>query len=154
MQNDINKLVKRVRNPEIVGMLVYGKFTAFSCFYLIATDILFNRLQSHHIWNVFEIGWPVSNDGNEQFYTARDSNDVLLMPVILESVNQICSIVNKSIKSLYQTTEGDEDVCPFTRKQCDSPVMVNYNDINNNKNWKWLDFFMRDIMLTLIDKTY
>lgn len=68
-----------------------------------------------------------------RFRFTRDwSDDVLLLPPILERMHQIKQIVEKTITSLYQAIDRKyEDLSTFIRKPCNIPVLVNYDGINN-----------------------
>lgn len=63
---------------------------------------------------------------------AGRSDDVLLLPPILEKMHQTKQIVEKTITSLYQAIDGKyEDLSTFIRKPCNIPALVNYDGINN-----------------------
>lgn len=126
MQIALNKLVRRkVKNLEVVVTIIIGKVIIV---HVLVEQVLTYFLTDHKA-TVYKM--DLKYDGHyrmmqtSSFNIARDFNDVLLMPVILESMKQVYLAVNGSIERLYNAINGDEeDVVSFIRKQCDSPVLV------------------------------
>lgn len=110
MHTALNKLMKkRVRNPEVVGLLIEDtKAIAYKM-----------TLKYEGLYQMIEIS---------QFNFARDNtDDILLIPAIIEKLSQIKEIILATISNLYQCINGDEelvDLTSYTRQACKTPVPI------------------------------
>ncbi|KAG1521320.1 hypothetical protein G6F47_003389 [Rhizopus delemar] len=109
----LNKLVvKKVKKPEVVGLLVEDhKAVAYKM------DIKYNGQ-----YRMIEIS---------RFHFARDiSDDILLLPAIIEKLNQMKKIIERTVSNLYNS-ENEEvvDLTAYTRKSCKSPLLINQDAI-------------------------
>ncbi|CEI97854.1 hypothetical protein RMCBS344292_11979 [Rhizopus microsporus] len=110
MHTILNKLVKkRVRNPEVVELLIEDTKT-------IAYKM---TLKYEGLYQMIEIS---------QFNFTRDNtDDTLLIPAIIEKLSQIKEIVLATISNLYQCINGNEelvDLTSYTRQACKTPVPI------------------------------
>ncbi|KAG0738426.1 hypothetical protein G6F57_012260 [Rhizopus arrhizus] len=110
MHTALNKLVKKkVKNPEVVGLLVED------C-HAVAYKM---DLEYDGQYRMIEMS---------RFNFTRDNvDDILLVPAIIEKLNQIKEIIQATINNLYSRINGDEelvDLTPYTRQACKAPVSI------------------------------
>ncbi|RCH85782.1 hypothetical protein CU097_008094 [Rhizopus azygosporus] len=110
MHTALNKLVKkRVRNPEVVELLIEDT----------KTIVYKMTLKYEGLYQMIEIS---------QFNFTRDNtDDILLIPAIIRKLSQIKEIVLATISNLYQCIDGDEelvDLTSYTRQVCKTPVPI------------------------------
>ncbi|PHZ11633.1 uncharacterized protein RHIMIDRAFT_244120 [Rhizopus microsporus ATCC 52813] len=109
----LNKLVvKKVKKPEVVGLLAEDhKAVAYKM------DIKYNGQ-----YRMIEIS---------RFHFARDiSDDILLLPTIIEKLNQMKKIIERTISNLYNSkNEEVVDLAAYTRKPCKNPVLISQDAI-------------------------
>ncbi|KAG0734888.1 hypothetical protein G6F57_007010 [Rhizopus arrhizus] len=103
---------KKVKKPEVVGLLVEDhKAVAYKM------DIKYNGQ-----YRMIEIS---------RFHFARDiSDDILLLPTIIEKLNPMKKIIERTILNLY-SSENEEvmDLTAYTRKSCKSPMLISQDTI-------------------------
>ncbi|KAG1460270.1 hypothetical protein G6F56_005988 [Rhizopus delemar] len=110
MHTALNKLVKKkVRNPEVVGLLVEDcRAVAYKM-----------NLEYNGQYQMIEIS---------RFYFTRETvDDILLIPAIVTKLNQIKDIIETTITNIYRCISGDEelvDLTPYTRQACKTPVSI------------------------------
>ncbi|KAI8637871.1 hypothetical protein BD408DRAFT_477957 [Parasitella parasitica] len=109
MQISINKLIlQKVTNPEVVGLLIKEDHVATA----FKIDLKYN--DQYRMMKISEFN-----------FIRTTSDDILLLPTIMEKLNQIKAIISNTLKNLYEALgnkEDQEDLTSYIRTPCTCPV--------------------------------
>ncbi|KAI9484090.1 MAG: hypothetical protein EXX96DRAFT_633064 [Benjaminiella poitrasii] len=115
MQLALDELIeKKVKNPEVVALLVEGK--------LVLT------IPFKYIINTYKIDYKLSS-----FFVVRNYiEDFMLVPGIMEKMYQLKAIIQGTLERLYKAIQGKESAeyhRSYRREACRSPVAVRKDQI-------------------------